>query len=811
MGSGTEVKIYGDFSSDRYKCEVLLDDINDKWSNEGCEVLKSTDNYAIVNLKHLSIFKLINDDSLCETGKGPITIMSIILFMIISFGITLIIIHGKKKELKPLNKFLVIYPISSMFLNQNTLRKAAVMMQFFTSELFLLALIGAFMYYFDSPSEYTTYKFEKYTSYQLSGGAISWALCQIYTLPVFYLNSLGLWNSRFKFIYALTISISIFITICCSIGVIIMTMTYCGGWTELWTITFLIFTLFDWVSLEIIYSFILWLMYREQGSVYDESRYSRNKVTFMAVSYPTENETDREKVKIFEEEELENNEPENESIKKENFEINKLDNNDEINKISILGNTQNFDKQTPDEYKESISYQKYAKNDIENERNQILENPVKNTVEVEYKSESSLRDADLLKRRRSLLENVMKFDIPKPEYNIERPKLQKSETKIAFQIPSQDKNSKEKRKSVIEKVHKFNDLLTDYIPEKPKEVPLETIKKPDVPDTDTLKNPEDIIICKNAFEKPIQDRSSEMPRESIIENVQKFNVPIHNYQEEKPRGIILPSIKKSSMPIANINSGKPKVGFLEDIKKGFDKINIDFDEDKNIKRNLEIEDEFEIPEQDFNQEKYKESDKPEPDFENTESNKSGYSKLFFNPNIIKKSTIKINPNLQAFKIDNKAEIFRRSTLGSKAYQKKIELENEDIKNIEEELKIEHKNFEQEHQDENIKKHKRIGNKIKISKLKKNPERHKNNPFEKEDQFEISEVISDKKENELERLGVQQKLDIIRPNRGLENFKKEEESKNKLDVPKADGIIGKYKENSKKCEDLFDEFDDILLD
>ncbi|OMJ65579.1 hypothetical protein SteCoe_37963 [Stentor coeruleus] len=445
MGSGTEVKIYGDFSSDRYKCEVLLDDLNDKWSNEGCEVLKSNENYAIVNLKHLSIFQLVNDDNVCETGKGPIIIMSFILFMIIALGVVLIITHGKKKELKPLNRFLAIYPISSMFLPQSTLRKTTVMMQFFTSELLLLTLIGAFMIYFDSPSDYNTFSFDKYYINQLSRGVIAWALCQIYIILMFCLNCLVIQNSRFKFAYALAITISIIIIIGCIGGVIAMTIKYCGGWTNLWTITFLIFTLFEWTIVDVIYSFIIWLIYRKQGSVYEESQYSRNKVTFIAVavSNQTENETDRKNMNIYtHEHEHESPEPENVSekyveciLKNENvIETYKLGSNAEVNEVNDLENIQKFEfpnknakefeikreKDFDEEHKDENI--KYMKEDKKNKLPKLtkLKKHIKNPSESDEDFEVAEFDNEKGGNRMDALENQQKHDLPGPDNIIEQ-------------------------------------------------------------------------------------------------------------------------------------------------------------------------------------------------------------------------------------------------------------------------------------------------------------------------------------------------------------------------------------------------------
>lgn len=297
MGSGFEIKIYGNFDSDsNYKCEVLLDD----WSDEGgCEVLKSTGDYAIVKLSHLSTFRIVEDNNLCETGRGPIATMSVILFMIITLCAIFYLVDRTRKNFKTWNSFLIIYPITSMFLPQKSPRRSAVAMQFLTSELFLLTLVGAFMNHFDSPSDHTSYVFDKYYGFQLSRGAAAWALCQIYTIPAVIFNFLPLKNFENNWGYLLTFIYSFIIIFGCFAGIIIMTVKYCGGWTELWIINFLIFTLFDWATLEIIYSICLWLFYRNNKppSYYEAPQSGKNHDRLAQDTHPNEYDTHRERKK----------------------------------------------------------------------------------------------------------------------------------------------------------------------------------------------------------------------------------------------------------------------------------------------------------------------------------------------------------------------------------------------------------------------------------------------------------------------------------------------------------------------------------
>lgn len=211
--------------------------------------------------------------------------------MMIVLGLILFFTDRKIVNSESWNNFLAICPLTSIFLPQKCLRRTAILLQILASEMLLLTIIGGLMYYFDSPEDKTSYTFDKYYGFQLSRGAIAWTLCQVYTLPIFILNSLAFRYKNLKFPYIVTIITSIVIAFGCLAGIIVMTLKYCGGWTEFWIVNFLIFTLFDWATLEMIYSIIIWLLLGSKNTGEPSSRQDIKRLA--ASNVVTENDTER--------------------------------------------------------------------------------------------------------------------------------------------------------------------------------------------------------------------------------------------------------------------------------------------------------------------------------------------------------------------------------------------------------------------------------------------------------------------------------------------------------------------------------------
>ena len=150
--------------------------------------------------------------------------------------------------------FFLHYPLSSICMKQPHLRRFLIVSQIFTSELVLLAMIGAVMNIFDSPQRTNNAGFTNYEPKQLLPGFIAWILTQIFTIPIFYLNATTL-KSKTRVGY-ITIPICLlFITLSVA-SIIIMTIKYCYEYTQYWIISFLIFFFIDLFIFHVIYSII---------------------------------------------------------------------------------------------------------------------------------------------------------------------------------------------------------------------------------------------------------------------------------------------------------------------------------------------------------------------------------------------------------------------------------------------------------------------------------------------------------------------------------------------------------------------------
>ncbi|OMJ69112.1 hypothetical protein SteCoe_33249 [Stentor coeruleus] len=234
-----------------YKCEYLD---GNSWSSSGCNVEDVNENYAILTLMHLSTFRIkVDEGKNCDVGAGPIATMSVIIFLMI-FLIIIFVLSDKKVDHPSVNNsFLLLYPLTSVFIQQAKSRRAVIVIQILTSEILMLTLIGAFHNYFDSPEDKTDNVFDNYYGFQLSRGAAAWALTQAFTIPIFILNAFILKGKPY---YLITIPVCIFITVGCFCGLIVMTVFYCLGWTEYWIANWLIFLLFDIATLEFIYALV---------------------------------------------------------------------------------------------------------------------------------------------------------------------------------------------------------------------------------------------------------------------------------------------------------------------------------------------------------------------------------------------------------------------------------------------------------------------------------------------------------------------------------------------------------------------------
>ena len=254
--SGIEVSLKGSFDSEKtYECVYL--DSNDSWVSGGCEVTSNDGENMTLTTKHLSIFSVLLSDASdgeCGTGAGPIATMSVIIFLVLFCGLMLKLSDREVKAFGSINKFLALYPLSSLFFRQPMMRRAVILIQILTSELLMLALIGAFHNHWDETNDESDNSFSNYYGRQLRRGAAGWALTQAFTIPIFVLNAFMLTYKKYHYV---TLPACAFFIVGSFVGIIVMTVYYCKPWTEYWIANWLIFLLFDIATLEIIYALIL--------------------------------------------------------------------------------------------------------------------------------------------------------------------------------------------------------------------------------------------------------------------------------------------------------------------------------------------------------------------------------------------------------------------------------------------------------------------------------------------------------------------------------------------------------------------------
>lgn len=239
-------------SSQNYECKV---EVNSTWEDGGCTVNSITDTEAVIDILHESVYVLRINNNSCKVGRGPIAAMSVLIFLMILLIIIFTLVDRDFKNMPYANfMFLLHYPLTSICFKQPRPRRPTLTLQLFTCELLMLALIGAFHNHFDSATQDYEAKFDDYYGRQLSRGAAGWALTQVFTVPIFFLNAFTASGKKY---YYITIPACIVISVLSFIAVVVMTTQYCAGYTTYWMANFLIFLLFDLVTLQVIYSLII--------------------------------------------------------------------------------------------------------------------------------------------------------------------------------------------------------------------------------------------------------------------------------------------------------------------------------------------------------------------------------------------------------------------------------------------------------------------------------------------------------------------------------------------------------------------------
>jgi len=253
--SGIEVEYYDSFDTgDDYEC-VYLDD-NNTWQEGGCSIDSVSSDSVKLTLEHLTTFSISSTGSKgnCDTGSGPIATMCVLIFLIIVATIIFTIVDKSIEKFPSVHEILLLYPLTSLFYKQALTRRTVIAIQILTSELWMLTLIGAFHHHWDNTNDDTDNNFDDFYGRQLRRGAAGWALTQLFTIPVFILNAFMLNSKKTHYI---SLPICAFFIVGSFIGIIVMTVNYCKGWTEYWISNWLIFFFLDLLTLEVIYALIL--------------------------------------------------------------------------------------------------------------------------------------------------------------------------------------------------------------------------------------------------------------------------------------------------------------------------------------------------------------------------------------------------------------------------------------------------------------------------------------------------------------------------------------------------------------------------
>jgi hypothetical protein len=254
---GIEIRVKGTYDTSKsYKCVYLVG--NNTWDSAGCRIGENDGENITLITEHLSSFSIEesngDDDDDCKVGAGPVATMSVLIFMILFCGLILKLADREVTRNPNVNSFLLLYPLTSLFFKQNMMRRSVIIIQILTTELLMLALIGAFHYHWDETNDDSDNSFSNFYGRQLRRGAAGWALTQAFTIPIFLLNGYMLEGKKYHYI---TLPVCLFFILGSFVGIIVMTVYYCKAWTEYWITNWLIFLLFDIATLEILYALIL--------------------------------------------------------------------------------------------------------------------------------------------------------------------------------------------------------------------------------------------------------------------------------------------------------------------------------------------------------------------------------------------------------------------------------------------------------------------------------------------------------------------------------------------------------------------------
>lgn len=194
----------------------------------------------------------------CLPGSGPISCMSVMIFLAIVLSI---LFYYMDKDVKnyPHLKFApwLIHLFSSLFFTQPNRRRLLLCLSIFTCELIMLTVIGAVYAYYDSPLEHYEREFTDYYGRQLYKGGTGWALAQGGIIPIFFLAFYAIGS---KDIAKICFWTCVALNFLCFGAIVGMTIKYCIGYSVYWTANFLIFILFDLIIMQPIYTVICYFL-----------------------------------------------------------------------------------------------------------------------------------------------------------------------------------------------------------------------------------------------------------------------------------------------------------------------------------------------------------------------------------------------------------------------------------------------------------------------------------------------------------------------------------------------------------------------
>ncbi|OMJ95710.1 hypothetical protein SteCoe_773 [Stentor coeruleus] len=190
----------------------------------------------------------------CSVGSGPVSSMCILTFIALVFPLCLWNSDRKIKVFPPsCCSCMILHPITGLFYKQPFARRSLQLLAICASELAMLALIGGLYAYYDTPLSNYDATFEDYYGRQVFKGATGWALSQVISIPLFFINFYMMEKGNLKNI---VIFLSI-IVIMCSFGAIVgMTAYYCIGYSIYWTANFLIYLAIDLFVMQTLFSIV---------------------------------------------------------------------------------------------------------------------------------------------------------------------------------------------------------------------------------------------------------------------------------------------------------------------------------------------------------------------------------------------------------------------------------------------------------------------------------------------------------------------------------------------------------------------------